>query len=146
MVEFDNPLADYESHFRELHERLAREYFETLLQKSQVDKQQNSVLVSEIQKLNQSHNEASATRRKWKFIRILLLVLALAPLLLLIEEQNIISFMSIPFAVGIIVLMFKKVNPKIANLNAILNEVAKQQELKTAEAWTQMAPLNALFT
>ena len=146
MVEFDNPLADYESHFRETHERLAREYFEMLLQTSQVDKQQNLVLVSEIQKLNQSHNEASATRRKWKFIRILLLVLALAPLLLLIEEQNIVSFMSIPFAVGIIVLMFKKVNPKIANLNAILTEVAKQQEIKTAEAWTQMAPLNALFT
>jgi hypothetical protein len=47
MVEFDNPLADYESHFRETHERLAREYFEMLLQTSQVDKQQNLVLVSE---------------------------------------------------------------------------------------------------
>ena len=39
--------------------------------KNTIDKQQNLVLVSEIQKLNQSHNEASATRRKWKFIRIL---------------------------------------------------------------------------
>jgi hypothetical protein len=38
MKEIDNPLRDYEEYFKDTHEGLSRDFFESLLQHSKVDK------------------------------------------------------------------------------------------------------------
>ena len=145
MKEIDNPLRDYEEYFKDTHEGLSRDFFESLLQHSKVDKQENAALVAEIQRLSKSHADGSSTRGKWKLIRLVLIILAMAPLIGFFEGYLMALIMS-PISIGAILWLVKKVNPKIRHLNALLNEVAQQQEQKTAEAWNQMVPLNELYT
>ena len=145
MKEIDNPLRDYEEYFKDTHEGLSRDFFESLLQHSKVDKQENAALVAEIQRLGKSHADGSSTRGKWKLIRLVLIILAMAPLVGFFEGYLTALIMS-PISIGAILWLVKKVNPKIRHLNALLNEVAQQQEQKTAEAWNQMVPLNELYT
>ena len=59
MPEFDEPIEDYESFFRDEHARNVTEYFEDLVRESGVDEQLNIETVAELREFEQNVSASS---------------------------------------------------------------------------------------
>ena len=143
MPEFDEPIEDYESFFRDEHARNVTEYFEDLVRQSGVDEQLNIETVAELREFEQNVSASSSSRRWWKAGRIFAIIAAVGLVALAIYMQSF-YYLAIAPAIALIVLVFMKINPAISQLNEKVAELEKLRDAKSDQAWVQMAPLNEL--
>ena len=144
MPEFDEPIEDYESFFRDEHARNVTEHFEKLVQSSGVDEQLNIETVAELRALQQTVSASSSSRGWWKAGRISAIIAAIALVAVAISMQSFYYLAIVP-AIALVVLVFMKLNPGISQLNEKVLEFEKLRDAKSDEAWVQMEPLNELF-
>ena len=118
-----NPLDEYESKFRNIHEQHTTEFFEKLVQKSGIDIEKNKETV---RLYNEYRANLTKLKRKlnwWRFLRALMCItIVLIPLVIL------------------------KTTPKIKSLRNEIEEADQRAEVLLNEANNQMLPLNQLFT
>lgn len=145
MIDFDTPIDDYESYFRDQHEKLVVETFDGLLRDSGVNEAENAQTIAALRELEGDHGRGSTSRTKWKVLRIAVLVISIALVVLAFIRKGP-YFLSVLPAIGLVAFLVKRVNPQIAELNGILGELSEKIEKEKGEAWKQMAPLNALFS
>jgi hypothetical protein len=143
-MELDEPLEQYSGHFKEHHARITSEYFENLVKESKVDVEANKKTVALLRDLESSIKDVSSTRRKWRALRIIALILAtgLSALAFSLGEWH---YLWLAPAIGSLVFMFVKVNPEVKNINTKISDLDLQKEEKLAIAWGEMANLNSLF-
>ena len=144
MPEFDEPIEDYTSFFRDEHARNVTEHFEDLVRASGVDEQLNIEIVAELRSLEQNVSTSSSSRRWWKAGRIFAIIAAVGLVALAITMQSF-YYLAIAPAIALVVLVFMKINPGISQLNEKVAEFEKLRDAKSDEAWVQMEPLNELY-
>ena len=144
MPEFDEPIEDYASFFKDEHARNVTEYFEDLVRTSGVDEQLNIETIAELRSLQQNVSASSKSRGWWKAGRITAIIAAVGLVALAITMQSFYYLAIIP-AIAFIVLVFIKINPEISSLNEKVAELEKFRDAKSNEAWVQMEPLNDLY-
>lgn len=145
MIDFESPIADYESYFKTQHEKLVTETFDELLRQSGVDEEENAKTVAALRELESDHGQGSSSRSKWKFLRIAVIVAVVALPVFAFVQKGLYFLLLLP-AIGLVVFLVQRINPEISKLNAILGELSLKMAEKTDEASKQMAPLNALYT
>ena len=146
------PLSRYRDEFKEKFARIAQEKFAELTRISGVDVQANAVLVSAIKKLQADREKLQNTRTLWALLTTVLILLAIASGVILFlhfsGETEIPEYLSIA-SVFVIVLAplicFLKTIPAYRELDKQIANLTRLIDSKIAEAWAQMAPLNALF-
>ena len=144
-----NPLEDYEKHLKDAHKANTEAFFEELVTRSGISKEENAVSVA---KYNAQQEKADQLRKKagrWKALRVLTIigaVLAVIAAIGLFANGIIAGGIGAALAaVGLGLLWFLKLNPKIKNLDQIHAEEQKKADELLAVCQAQMAPLNALF-
>ena len=145
MADFFEPLNDYTSFFRDQHARNVSEYFEDLVRESGVDEAENIKTVAELRELEASKHKQGNTRGWLRAARIASIVGAAIAAWVAIGQGGAYYTFLIATA-GLLVLIFAKINPAVKALNERLTSLEKAIEEKTTEAWTQMAPLNRLYS
>jgi hypothetical protein len=145
MPEFDEPIDDYVSFFKDEHARNVNEYFEDLLKKSGVNEQENIELNTQLRELNQNVSSSTSSRGHWKFGRIAAIIAAIALAGVAIGQQGFYFLCLIP-AAGLVYLLIKKINPEISQLNEKVDALTHDRDVKSNETWAQMEPLNQLYT
>jgi len=152
------PVDQFKNKYKDLHHQNSTKYIENLIEKSQVNVPENQETIKEIRKLEVESNSQAKQIRKKSNLKGFLIFLSIASIVaaafsiyqitsiayeimyLLITIFGIILF------VLFIVLIFKKINPKIKELKELKNKIDIKISELMKKAWTQMAPLNALFT
>ena len=145
MPEFDEPIEDYASFFKDEHARNVTEHFEDLVRSSGVDEQLNIETMTELRSLQQNVSSSSSSRGWWKAGRITSIIAAVGLVALAITMQSFYFLAFIP-AIALVVLVFQKINPEISHLNEKVAEFEKLRDAKSDEAWVQMEPLNSLYS
>lgn len=145
MSEFDEPIRHYESFFRDEHARNVEQYFEDLVKQANIDEQLNIETVAELRSLEQGVHDTSSKRTWWK-VGLWSSVATIVALVGGAIAGKSFYYLLIAPAIGLLVLIFKKINPEISQLNDAVKELEGKRDEKTKEAWEQMAPLNALYT
>ncbi len=145
MPEFDEPVDDYATFFKDEHERNVAEYFENLVKTSGIDEQLNIETVIELKTLQGSVTDSSKSRTWWKAGRIAAIVISVALVALAFAQAGI-YYLAIAPALGLLALLFMKLNPEISQLNEKVANLESQRDAKSNEAWLQMFPLNELHT
>ena len=148
------PLKYYESEGRDTHLRYANEHFDALLEKSGVDVNANRATVKEYNSENDKVNKTKARVTKFKTLRVLLIIaIVIGAICFLAGVTQLTSSVGLGIglmaggavAIGLSIFGIVKINPRIKEINKILDiHLAKASEL-LAKAQEQMAPLNALF-
>ena len=118
-----DPLEEYDKRLRALHSEKTGAFFDDLVKRSGVDAEKNRKTVLEYERCRESSKKLR-TKRNWlRFLRVLLiLTILLIPLVIL------------------------KLTPKIRALLAEIENADKKAEELLKEAYSQMQPLNSLFT
>lgn len=154
------PLLAYKNVYKDLFDKNATEYIDSLVEKSQVDIEANRETNRKIKKSETERNDLIKRINKNNFLRGFMIFLTVAALvaaivgIVMIVNGGLSSLVGpilmivFGFALPIlfIVLLTVKVNPKIKQLRGAKEKLDKIIADLTAEAWNQMAPLNALFT
>lgn len=148
------PLQFFEQVGRDRQHQNVLEYFEQLLKQSGVDAQENKETVEAYRKqLEEGENtQKKISRFKWARTGLIFLIVIGAILILVgsaggldLGPMILLNAGGIAAIVLAIVLLVKKVNPALRNVEALLAEEMKKAEELLQKAWEQMAPLNALF-
>ena len=148
------PLQYYESHGQGKHHQNALEYFDELLKRSGVDAQQNKETVEQYRTQLEISQNVEKKLNKYKTFRGLTVILLIAGIICAIagvasESSTLIKILLILVGaaafIGSILLLVKKINPVIKNVDALLGEEKAKAEKLLQQATEQMAPLNALF-
>lgn len=131
------------------------DYFESLVQTSKVDVEENRKTVRAYNAVNLQVADLKKSQRWWKFLRVMLIILAVClgafAVLLFVSGIDgdplgiLFALLAAGGVVGLILLCVKKLNPKIRALAEKEQALRKEAEALCAKAWAQMAPLNALF-
>ncbi len=118
-----NPLEEYDGKFKALHLGNTEKAFEELATRSGVNVEENRATVKEYEACKESVSKLRKKLNLWRFLRVLMCItLILIPLVIL------------------------KTTPKIRALREEIANVDKKAEELLSRAYTQMAPLNNLFT
>jgi hypothetical protein len=151
------PLNAYKNRYKDLHHNNTTEFFDSLVEKSQINVEQNQETNRKIRKLDSERTEfVSQIRKKrtWKIIAFLLILASIVSIIYGITSlvQSGLGIPQVVFVmVGIVLIvlcsiLIRKLNPQIKELNQLKNDLdTKIQEL-TNQAWVQMQPLNNLFS
>ena len=118
-----NPLEEYETKFRELHAQNIQLHFDTLVERSGVDIEENRETV---RMYNVYKENLSKLRRKLNWLRVLRVLMCIT--------------------IVLIPLVILKTTPKIRALRSEISEADQKTEELLQEAYNQMLPLNNLFT
>lgn len=136
------PLSAYKTFIKDAHARNVSQYFEELVEQSEVDEQANIATVKDIRDLEKRiANDSSANN--WRRALRVAVVAALAVFLIYIYIHY-----SWPWLLGPVLLFA----PAIYKLTQLINDVAsrvkvleQQRQAKYEEALKQMEPLNRLY-
>jgi hypothetical protein len=145
VVDLDEPLNDYVTFLRDEHVRNVSEYFENMVDSAAIDEQENIKTVAELRELETDVSKGSSKRAWWGYGRASAIILAGLSIYLGIVGTGVKKIWFLP-AVGLIVLLFAKINPVIANLNAALKDLKAARDEKSSEAWGQLEALNSQHT
>lgn len=144
-----NPLEDYEKTLKNAHAANAEQFFEELVTRSGISKEENAAAVT---KYNTQKNKADDDRKKaslWKALRMLTIIAmvaaVIAAIVFFVKANHPIGFTAALAALGLQLLWMLVLNPKIKKLNQIHAEEQKKADALLAICRKQMAPLNALF-
>ncbi len=152
------PLSEYKSKFKELHDRNVKEYFDSLVEKSEVDVEANKDTNKLIKKCDNEiallEKLVSKSRMYKVFLILLAVIFLFATVISIVLMTNtgfdwiktLVAVVGVVGTIGFILILVKKLNPKIKNTNDLLaKEKAKRNKL-IQEAYKQLNPLNNLFT
>ena len=145
MIDFETPIDDYETYFKDEHEKLVSETFDDLLRQSGVNEDENVQTVAALRELESDHGRGSSSRSKWKFLRIAVILATVVLVIFSFLQKGPYFLLMLP-AIGLVVFLLKRMNPEISKLNSILGDLSLKMAEKTDEASVQMAPLNSLYT
>ena len=154
----DEPLEGYNKVYKDLHLRHTEELFDKLVEKSKIDVDANKRTVAEYKKklaeIEQVKGIISKARALRTFLIVACVIIAIAGIALLLSGINgtlalwagIVGII-VPVALiaVLIVLIVKKINPKIKSNEAIREKLQAEANKLLNEAWAQMASLNALY-
>ena len=153
---FIEPLKYYNQEGKQTHQQNCEEHFQTLLEKSGVDADENRKTVQEYNAELEIIKNLSKILSKFKFLRVLLIIaiiigsiFALASVGLFSSETGkaiLFLLLGIGLIVGSSILLAQKIAPKIKDVDAQKSQHTETAEQLLATAWKQVAPLNALFT
>lgn len=118
-----NPLEEYEKKFKQLHYDNVNSFFSSLVEKSQIDVEQNIATVKKYEELTVKKEELKKKCRMKKFLRVLACI----------------SLILIPYVI-------KKMTPQIKELESETEFAEEKANELLVEATEQMEPLNNLFT
>lgn len=147
------PLKEYDMVLRDMHNQNVTKYFENLTLKSEVNTELNKLTVKEIRSLEQIMADSKKKLGRWRifkgFLIVLAIILVIVSIYLFTQSPTtttiIVGIGLILVAIGSIVLVFKKANPRIKVLKEETDALQNKINLKYQEAWAQMGPLNSLF-
>lgn len=152
------PLDEYARRYKDAHTRNSEEFFDDLVNKSQVDIAENKKTVTEIKRLETkkaASNKQKAKYQAQKVLLILLLVISIAAigigLYLAIDGGTLETYQllmmigGVVFLILAIVLLVKVVNPHIKRLLQEIKQIETDINQQVRIAYTQMTPLNNLF-
>lgn len=118
-----NPLKEFDGKFKNLHLDNTKKYLEDLVQRSEVNIEENRRTVKEYNELKENLSKIKRKFNFWRFFRVLMIItLVLIPLVII------------------------KITPKIKTMRAEIEQADKKIDELFALAQRQMAPLNSLFT
>jgi hypothetical protein len=155
------PLDEYRDTYKTLHNKNVAEFFEELLRLSGVNENENSLTVKDINKHNAEIEKYSSSFRTAKFWRGLLIFLTVICGVVFgvflydifedifentQETTVIVLSATVVLALCFILLIVKKLNPKIKSLNTILNKLKDELQQLLQQAWKQVNPLIDNFT
>ncbi len=135
-----NPTEEYAQKFKAVHGENVQAYFDRLVEKSQVNIEENRITVEAYRKQVEKVGKLSK-RVKWlKFWRVLLIVFSVIGGILTFEMPLCLLLPAI-----LLPLLFWQVNPKIKNLDQLYEEENAKAQALLQKAYDQMKPLNDLF-
>lgn len=152
------PLSQYKNTFKEKHKENVEEYFNDLVNKSQVNIEENKETVKQIKKLNHEISHLRRKITKFEILRLLTIVLMLISTIAgfigfynifmgLSDSTNIIMGISGIVIFGLFIfILFKMLNPKIKDLRTSEESLKNKLDSLINTAWRQMKPLNELFS
>lgn len=150
------PVKYYKSTGKQLHLDNATAYFEDLLSKSRINIEENRKTVKEYNEQLSIIDNLNKVIRKYKILKgfliaaiVLGVIFAAVSIYMFSESVIDTGIILLVLSVALIVippiLIKKKINPKIKDVSATRDRhMAKANELLDL-AWSQVAPLNALF-
>jgi hypothetical protein len=151
------PLSQFKNVFKDKHRDNIEEYFNKLVEKSQVDINANKETVKQIRKLELNINNLRKRISKFGFLLVMLIFLIVASITAIIivinnfvqgyvDLTNIIIGVAAVILIGLLLyLIIKKVNPKIKELKSSKDLLQQKLDDNINSAWKQMNPLNELF-
>jgi hypothetical protein len=141
MEDIHEPLDSYRASLKENHAHNTSDYFDQLLVESGVDEEKNAEIVAEIRDIERLISEAGSSNGWWKFLRIVCWIAAAGFAYMGLT----IHLLWLTGTVGLLGVIFAKLNPIIKELNDRLGNLSEQRAQKEASAWKQMEPLNKLY-
>lgn len=117
-----NPLEEFDSKFKNLHLDNTNKFFDSLVERSGVNVEENRKTVKEYNDLKENLKKLKRKLNLWRFLRVLMYI-----------------------TIILIPLVIWKVTPKIKRLRSDVEDADKKIAELLALAERQMAPLNALF-
>ncbi len=153
------PLELYQGRLKDEFAATAAEFFEALLRQSGVDEKANGETVALIRSLEKQISNASSSRSNWRLMRgIAVFLIIVASFVLLWALWHALSPQSQPNSPGpiwtlvslatlgcSILLIVKKFNPAIRELDQRLAQFQEQLAAQMHIAWEQLAHLNQLY-
>ncbi len=118
-----NPLEEFDSKYRSLHEENTKRFFDDLVKKSGVDIEQNRETVRQYHEYKEHWKKLKRKCNWLRFFRVLMCI-----------------------TVILIPLVIWKITPKIKELRTKIEEADARSEVLLAQANAQMLPLNQLFS
>ncbi len=148
------PLKFYENTAKALHEQNTKEYFDELVKKSKVDQDANRKTVAKYKKQKKIVDHLEGKISKYKtlkgFIIFLIVASILTAIIGLVAGEGIAQILcpviGTACTVLFIILIVKKLNKAIKQIEQLKEIENKKAQDLLEEAERQMAPLNALFT
>lgn len=144
-----NPLEDYEKRLKDAHAANAEALFQELETRSGINREENRATVA---KYNAQRQKADALGKKagrYKALRVLTIigmVLAVLVAIAMFANNTILPGIGlIVIAAGLLILLLKKLNPLIKNLDQLFADEDTAAEKLLQICWQQVAPLNKLF-
>lgn len=149
-------IGSYKNHYRDLHNKNVTEYFDSLVEMSKIDIEQNRETNRKIRETGNRVNELNARIRKRTAVKVLLIVLTVVSVLVVIGEITLavqtgqlllnilIAFLGAVLG-GLFIFLIIKLSPKTKELKAERGQLEEKVRALTEEAWQQMRPLNELF-
>ena len=147
------PLNEYKRVLKDMHNRNVNDYYDNLLEEAETDVEANRLTIKELRKLEKEAAHTKSSHAKWVGFRTLLIVLTIIAFVVgiyfILNNPIVVPILIgsgvILVGIGIIVLIVKKINPKIKLLQATADELNRKIREKYNEAWNQMSSLNSLF-
>lgn len=154
----DEPLKQYDTVFKSQHEQNVTQYIDGLIEKSQVNVEENRKTVQVIRKKENELHLINKKINKFKGLKAFLIILSVAALLsaiYLFYKMLEIGFQMLPLGLMVaglvlmillVILIKKKINPVIKDAQNVKNNIEKEIKELIDQAWAQTKPLNDLFT
>lgn len=149
------PLKFYEEIGRETHAENIKAHFDDLLLRSGVNEEENRATVKSYKSELAAIEKLARRIGKYKVLRVLLIIgiilggiMSLGGIVAAVSSGLpgiLLLAVGALMLVGSILLLVKKVNPTIKQVESVRAERAAKADELLREAWAQMAPLNALF-
>ena len=152
------PLKGYNSIYKESFRKNANDYFDELLKKSGVNVAMNKDTVNKYKEKVKKIGAVEKLISKKKglkgfliFLMIVVMIAAIALFVLAIQKivdwllGSLIPIVSIGLFVLFLMIVIKKINPKIKSFSELKAKLEKEANDLLSTAWAQMAPLNALY-
>lgn len=156
MADLTDPKEDYSSHLRQQHAENVSEYFEHLVDLSQVDIAQNAATVAAYKRFNDEIQTIGKTRSRWFALRIVIWILCAltifaSPLVAISLGNQLLGMIGIAVAIfvmtiGVAVAAYFALRPKILNLKTQIADLEALRDEEERKAWAQMEPLNRLHS
>ena len=153
-----DPHQLYNSRLKQEHKENSEKYFDELVKKSAVDEYKNEVIVKEIKDNTTLYNEVDKKIKRKSALKTFLIILTILffviPICLIAyivnTEDNIalnivISVILVALAILFIVLLVKKINPKLKELRNERSRLENRIKDLKNEAYLLLSPLNSLF-
>jgi hypothetical protein len=153
----DEPLDEYRSIYKDLHNQNSTEFIDKLIKESGVNLEENQETVKEIRTNEEKREKIKKQISTQSFLKVFLIILVIVSLIVggyLIYNLITIAFVTtnlliaigcILLAAGLIVLLVLKINPKLKQLKKLKADFDLLIKELYEKAWQQMRPLNELF-
>lgn len=158
-----DPLEEFRDKFKPLHNENVNKFIDDLIRQSNVNIGENDLTVKEIKTLEgkiADVNKVLKRAKGWRGFLIFLIIVAFVVAGFFIYQATQydptsgglsmgasigIAVSSIALAIMFIIINIKVLKPRIRDAEKLKAELTKKLEIKLAEAWQQMNPLNRLF-
>lgn len=143
------PLRAYKNVLKKRHEVYTRDMFEELVKKSGIDVSENHKTVQAYNDEQDKIKNIAKKLSKLRALRTLMVLLSVAGVIEVIiciaQKSYLWIALGVVVAAIAVYVWAKVLNPKVRNGDALKSEYEDKAKQLLAEAWKQMAPLNALF-